>query len=176
MSRPVLWELHIQPMFRLVDRDHMLLLSSSQRRIDLFDYDQVVARCRTGVFQQWLKGHMPPVNVGGPWPEEWLALFDRWVSEGYRRLDTAAAEYSAGVNGGSVLLIATGEKPADEDEVWFERLSSAESPREYALVREAIGTTSDPSDFTVRERFVAAPGVTIVVVHDANGRHEVTIE
>jgi len=172
--RPVIWELHIVPMFRLIDRDHMLLLSGN-RRIDLYDYDQVVERSRTGVFQNWIRGHMPPLNVGGPWPAEWIALYERWVSGGFLRLASVSAEYTARLGAGMVTLIATGEKPADEDEVWFERLSTSESPREYALVREELGQPGDPSDFTVKERFAPTAGVSAVVVNDANGRHEVAI-
>jgi hypothetical protein len=173
--RAALWELHILPMFRLVDRDHMLLLSG-QRGLDLFDYQQVVDRCRTGVFQSWIRDHMPPPNTGGPWPPEWIALFDRWVSEGYRRLAGAEASYTAKDNGGTVMLIASGEKPSEDDEVWFERLSPADAPREYALVREAIGSPGgDTGEFTVRERFKRVAGVNVVVVHDAGGRHEVPI-
>ena len=173
-SRRVLWDLHILPMFRHLDRDHMLMLSGN-RRIDLFDYAQVVERSRTGVFQNWLRGHMPPVNAGGPWPEEWIALFDRWVSGGFLRLADVTAEYSAGRSGGMVTLVAAGEKPSDDDEVWFERVSSSESPREYKLVRDAIGEPGDPGDFTIRERFAATAGVDVVIVNDAEGRHEVKI-
>jgi hypothetical protein len=181
MNRPVIWELHILPMFRIVDRDHMLQLSSPKRRIDMFDYDQVVERCKSGVFQSWLRGHMPPVNVGGPWPDEWLALFDRWVEgvDGERkflRLAPVSGDYTATLNAGAVLLMATGEKPDDADEVWLERISMAESPREYALVREEVGTAKEAGEFTVRERFTPAAGVTTVIVTDAKGRHEVNIE
>lgn len=176
MSRAAIWELHIVPMFRLIDRDHMLQLEPPQQ-IDIYDYDQVVARCKTGVFQRWLHGHMPPSSVGGPWPEEWLALFDRWVKDGdgYARLGVIDAEYAASADGSNVLLFGTGEKPDGDDKVWFERLSKSETPREYALAREPIGTAGDTGDFTAREVFAATPGVTTVIVHDAKGRHEVPI-
>jgi hypothetical protein len=25
---------------------------------------------------------MPPASAGGPWPDEWIALFQRWIQEG----------------------------------------------------------------------------------------------
>lgn len=176
MSRTAIWELHIAPMFRLIDRDHMLLLDPPQR-VDLFDYDQVVARSKTGVMQRFLHGHMPPASVGGPWPDEWLALFDRWVTQDkFARLGPVSAEYGATLAGGQVTLVASGEKPGDDDKVWFERISHSETPREYALVREPIDSSTEPGDFITRERFTPAPGVTTVVVNDAKGRHEIPIE
>jgi len=26
---------------------------------------------------------MPPIEDGGPWPEEWIALFERWIAAGH---------------------------------------------------------------------------------------------
>jgi len=185
MTRQIIWELHILPMFRLVDRDHMMALSAGQR-LDLFNYDQVVKRAspepghetEMPIFQRWIRGHMPPANAGGPWPDEWIALFDRWVSGGFQRLAAVTADYGAGLNGGMVALVASGQKPGIDDQVWFERLSLSESPREYRLVREAIGEQDpdNPVEFTVRENFAATSGVQVVIVHDTNGPHEVTIE
>ena len=51
-------------------------------RVDLTSYVDVKAQARE--IQKHLKGEkalMPPINDGGPWPEEWIALFDRWIEE-----------------------------------------------------------------------------------------------
>ena len=38
-ERTPYWETHIRPMFRPLDREHMLTFVDESRRFDLFDYD-----------------------------------------------------------------------------------------------------------------------------------------
>src|ERR1700716_346578 len=83
-DRTPIFELHILPMFRQLDRQHMLRVNS---QLDLLDYDKVKANA--GVIVQFAGGDsptMPPSEVGGPWPSEWKALFGRWIAGGFRRL------------------------------------------------------------------------------------------
>src|SRR5262245_4312005 len=84
-ERNPIFELHIRPMFRLLDRQHMLL------GMDLWDYDSVKTHSAQILIK--LKGPgepqlsvMPPARTGGPWPSEWISLFDRWIQGGFRRL------------------------------------------------------------------------------------------
>jgi len=53
--------------------------------IDLTSYD--VVKGISGPILNRLKARdhkmMPPQADGGPWPDEWIALFERWISEGH---------------------------------------------------------------------------------------------
>ena len=67
-------------MFTDVDVAHMKKLA-----LDLSDYATV--KGNAAVIRDHLRGAdgtalMPPVTTSGPWPEEWIALFERWISEG----------------------------------------------------------------------------------------------
>lgn len=71
---------HISLMFRSMDVQHMGF------KFDLSDYDDV--KNFSEEILKSLKGLegrrvMPPIEDGGPWPEEWIALFERWIAEGY---------------------------------------------------------------------------------------------
>ena len=78
MARPTSFRLHIRPLFRQLDVSHM------DRFIDLTDYNDV--RAQSGNILNRLRGTgrlMPPKEDDGPWPEEWIALFERWIREGH---------------------------------------------------------------------------------------------
>src|ERR1041385_1294724 len=77
------WEIHIRPMFRLIDHDHMTSF------FDLFDYDAVVQNA-DDIVDAVSGGAMPPSSTGGPWPEEWVALFTRWRDAHCPRLGSAS--------------------------------------------------------------------------------------
>jgi len=76
-NRPTSFKLHIRPMFSEMDVQHM------KGAFDLSKYADVVKYA--GPILDRLKGVggavMPPAPEG-PWPEEWIALFERWVEEG----------------------------------------------------------------------------------------------
>jgi len=78
--RPTSYALHIRPLFTDTDVAHM-----RPGGIDLSAHADVKANSATiltrvgggpGV------GLMPPRSTTGPWPEEWIALFRRWIGEG----------------------------------------------------------------------------------------------
>jgi len=77
--RPTSFKLHIAQMFRKdPDINHMKPVG-----LDLSSYDDVKARANDILDR--LKdpdSPMPPVADGGPWPEEWISLFERWIGEG----------------------------------------------------------------------------------------------
>jgi hypothetical protein len=83
MNRPVSFGLHIRPLFRAdPDVTHM-----KRKSIDLSSYDDVrdnsdeILR-RLKLRDQYM---MPPASADGPWPDEWIALFERWIKEGYAK-------------------------------------------------------------------------------------------
>jgi hypothetical protein len=91
-ERNPIFELHIRPMFRLLDRQHMLRVG--QR--DLWDYNYVKRESAKILVK--LKGpgeggsRMPTQKTGGEWPSEWISLFDRWIQGGFRRLSLGKAK------------------------------------------------------------------------------------
>jgi hypothetical protein len=78
MNRPASYALHIKPLFRPLDIGHM-----DGFGVDLGTYDGV--KTNAAAILQSLKDKdapMPPAEDGGPWPDEWVALFERWIAEG----------------------------------------------------------------------------------------------
>ena len=82
-NRPVRYESHIRQMFRLIDHDNMLF------KFDLWNYDQVKANADKILQRIGVDRDMPPHTHGGPWPEEWVNLFQRWKDESFLRLELA---------------------------------------------------------------------------------------
>lgn len=167
------WELHIRPMFRLLDHERMLSSFLGDRRIDLFDYDQVRAKAARILsrLREEPPGCMPPDTHGGPWPEEWIALFARWSELGFPRLDVPSAQWEARRTGDKVRVTARGNKASVTDNVWLDIVGL--SPREYILHREP-GPESDPDTFEATDQFVDA-NVKSVWITDAEGRREIGI-
>lgn len=178
--RKIRWELHILPMMRTVDRDHMLRLGG-KRKIDLFDYDQVRARATpdtdgNNIFLKWIEsGHMPPPNGGGPWPDQWIALFKQWIADDYARLDLGEGTYTAVRTGGTVRVTANVQLPNVDDSAWLDRPNPNATPREYVLWHEPNGPPDEPFPSVATDSFDAGPEVTKVIINDKNGRHEVPI-
>lgn len=164
MRTPV-FELHIRPMFRLVDRDHMAY------ELDLFDYDQV-RHCADDILRH-LKADMPPSDAGGPWPKEWVALFERWCGSGFKRLELGRAAYRITVSGPRASLWATGTAPPGYA-AWLEIVAETDERRSYALQFEPPDApgSGQPSPFTLRDRFEASD-MRDVWVTDADGEHQV---
>ena len=144
-ERPPVFELHIRPLFRLLDRAHML--SHVAPGIDLWDLDAVWA-AREEILTR-LRGqgsqNMPGLPVGGPWPAEWITLFERWIATGS---DTAPghhlvlakpdAPYELKKLGGERRpLSAGGTAPPAGCRVWVRLDSAATGRRCYPLHLEA---------------------------------------
>jgi hypothetical protein len=122
MPRRTFFELHIRPMIREMDRQHMLQEGSQP---DLWDINVVKAKAKTILrFLESKKDEttMPPLAYGGPWPEEWVLLFNRWVNEGFPTLDLGAATgYTAQRAGALVVVTAAIQKPGPNFAVWPDR-------------------------------------------------------
>src|SRR5260370_38187406 len=72
---------------------------------------------------------MPPVSHGGPWPEEWVQLVHRWVSEGNRRLGLGTAtQVTAQPYGTVVSLTAEGIPLGANATVWLDPHTGAHEP------------------------------------------------
>lgn len=172
--RPLYFELHIRPLFRLLDRHNMLSPDVlGDRAFDLYAYEQV--RARLGMIAERLREEprdvMPPPRYGGPWPEEWIALFERWVREGCLRLDVPAARWNASRREGIVRVEAIGETADKNDAVWLDLVSVA--PREYIVYREPRGS-GPPAPFKAIDEF-RDDAVRSVWITDAEGRRELPI-
>jgi photosystem II stability/assembly factor-like uncharacterized protein len=81
VNRPTSFKLHIRPMFQEIDVQHMAHVGPAS--IDLTNYETVKAKAPQILAR--LKDPddpMPPTADDGPWPGEWIALFERWIAEG----------------------------------------------------------------------------------------------
>jgi hypothetical protein len=75
MNRPVSFALHIAPLFTSDQRACMI------HKFDLAKYADVKAH-GPKILQRITDGSMP-ADDSNPWPDEWTALFKRWIDEGF---------------------------------------------------------------------------------------------
>lgn len=169
MQRTPVFELHIRPLFRATDRAHMRV------QIDLSDYDQVVNNAERVLLH--LKGEddrplMPPTGSGGPWPAEWVRLFERWMATGCKRLELGAARYRFDKTAN--LLLATGTYPAAGYNGWLQIESETDTARVYVLYLEppdaAVAGGGGPFQL---EELVEGLETQSIHVHDSTGVHRV---
>jgi hypothetical protein len=66
------FERDIRPLFREKDHDSML------KHIDLWSYSDVQGR-QDAILERLRDGTMP---CDGPWPQERVAMFQRWIDSG----------------------------------------------------------------------------------------------
>lgn len=74
MTAPARFRHHIQPLFNEEQRGCML------GYLDLWSYDDV--RSNASLILTRVSDHSMPDDESGPWPDEWIALFKRWIDEG----------------------------------------------------------------------------------------------
>ena len=74
MNRPTSFALHIQPLFTSTQRSRMLKAFDLAKYEDVKQWSDKIARS--------LAGKTMPADASNPWPDEWIALFTRWVAEG----------------------------------------------------------------------------------------------
>jgi hypothetical protein len=188
-ARPAMFEIHIRPMFRSLDREHMSFA------LNLWKYFEAPPAQQEQFYRQVLNRLkaadpgvvMPPPDEGGPWPPEWLALFERWINEGMRRLDRATADAStlqaAGdPASGTVTITAAGTKPSAGHVVWIERsydperLFAADLADEFVLYQEQrVASAATPTPFSVSDFYQVPAGLSQVTVVDSGGKHVVPI-
>jgi hypothetical protein len=168
MRTPV-FELHIRPMFRVTDHEHMRV------QVDLWDYDQVANNAER------ILGHlkaeddwplMPPLGSGGPWPEEWVRLFQRWMETGFKRLELGSASYSFDQTASTI--VATGTFPSAGYAGWLQIETETDTARTYVLYFEppdaAVAGGAQP--FSLEELY-EGPETQSIDVQDSTGVHHV---
>ncbi|WP_328929936.1 hypothetical protein OG429_38740 [Streptomyces sp. NBC_00190] len=128
MRTPV-FELHIRPMFRATDKAHMGFA------FDLWDYNDVVANADAVLAR--LQSDMPPTATGGPWPEEWITLFQRWKDGARKRLDLGTAAFTLQQGTTKTTITATGTFPAAGVVGWLQLESETATSKTYVLHFEA---------------------------------------
>jgi hypothetical protein len=176
-DRIPVFELHILPMFRQLDRQHMLRVNGA---LDLWNYDSVKANApdiiaRAGAATP----SMPTSDVGGFWPTEWRAVFARWAASGFRRLSLGLGrDYKLVSSGGNRLTlsctVSIPNAPAGDSTAWFDivQLSPA-TYRLHVFPGEADPPAQDSIDIQVEE---SVPGGTAsVAVLDQSGSHNVAV-
>jgi hypothetical protein len=176
-GRPPIFELHIRPMFRLLDRVHMERLAAN-KRIDLWDYQQVKDKQAKIAALLADVSPMPTRNTGGPWPQEWIDLFVRWTQTEFGRLTPVA---------GSALQVT--KVAADRYELscgvtlpdatataWFDIQAASADAQVYELCVEPMPAAAPlPTAATVNERISGPLTTAEVVVIDSAGRHSLPI-
>jgi hypothetical protein len=127
---------------------------------------------------------MPVEGTGGPWPHEWVDLFNRWVDSDYARLELATTQTItvnkfAGSNPGTVFLAirVTGNLPAGQTyRVWVDFEFDRKTPFEYVVYQEVGGGNfADTFDYTTDLPFSAPEAIQTIVVRDASGLHTVSV-
>jgi hypothetical protein len=184
-ERYPVYELHIRPMFRLLEHEHMMTLVTPP--IDLWDLDTVWNK-RTDILER-LKDvgaqNMPGERMGGPWPAEWIALFERWIATGsdeapghHLVLAKPDAAAYAVERASSTLrkLTAAVTAPTKGCRVWFEVDSVSSDRRDYTLYLEPAfpAQEADPTVLRVVDTFGKGE-VTRLVIQDADGTQEVPV-
>jgi hypothetical protein len=167
MRTPV-FQLHILPMFRATDRQHMVW------KLDLWDYDEV--RNNADSILSYLKGEsklMPPVENGGPWPDEWVQLFQRWKDTGFKRLELGTAARCT-FDQGDKAILATGTYPAAGYQGWLQIETETDSSRTYVLYFEPpdAAVASGAASFDLTE-FYDGPDTQSIYVHDSTGVRQI---
>jgi hypothetical protein len=166
MRTPV-FELHILPMFRATDLEHM-----QAQRLNLSDYDEV-RRHADRILDKLTIDMPPPLGSGGPgpWPDEWVQLFRRWMESGFKRLELGTAEYTFRQTPTRVTIEATGTFPAAGYDGWLEIESETATSKTYVLHFEPpdapVAGAGQP--FSRRESYRISSATQAVLVHDSTG-------
>lgn len=160
MSRPI-FELHIQPLFRAMDRAHMLAT------LDLASYDDVVKH--SADILKRVRTDMPTVITGGPWPEEFVTIFKRWIDGGFKRLELGAGTLTLSDIGARSYLIAAGTYPAAGYRGWLQLEHESQNELRFALYFDKPDPllAGNPPKFQIRERFTRGALQRIFVRHAA---------
>jgi hypothetical protein len=183
-QRPPVFELHIRPMFRLLDREHMLTLI--EPGFDLWKLERVW-EMRNDILLR-LRGeggqNMPGLAVGGPWPAEWIDLFERWT-QNPNADDIGHHLVLAQPDGPYQLQPASGDKrrlrakvvaPSAGCRAWFALDSITPGQREYTLYLEPPLPAQPPGERPLPALELFEKGdATKLVVHDAAGTHELPV-
>jgi hypothetical protein len=172
MRTPV-FELHILPMIRATDREHML-----NRNLDLWDYDTLVQHADEVEARVGDAKDMPTARTGGPWPDVWIELFRRWRATNFKRLVMGTAEYTFRETGTSpsAIVQAKGTFPAAGYKGWLQIEAETLTEKTYVLYFEAPDdATEEPGvPFTITESYrvpTGSPERRQIFVRDKEAHH-----
>jgi hypothetical protein len=76
-NRPVSYKIHLQPLFT---DEQQTCMQAGPTGFDLKKYEDV--RDRAARIYGRLSDKTMPADDSGPWPDEWIGLFKRWMDEG----------------------------------------------------------------------------------------------
>ncbi|HEY6258922.1 MAG TPA: hypothetical protein VIY51_24360 [Xanthobacteraceae bacterium] len=181
-ERTPVFEMHIRPLFRLLDRQHMLRVRSD---LDLWNYDAVKSFATViGRKIGQPNPSMPTADAGGAWPSEWVALFNRWAQGGFRRLAPAAGrDYKLvkAADGRCTLSCKVDIPDTDQGDsvAWLDVVSAGPPTASYQLLvypGEVVPPAAQTIEVTCLERVDPASAAAGVTVVDANGTHIVNLE
>ena len=179
-DRTPIFEMHILPMFRLLDRLHMKRVNQN---LDLWDYDSVKANASQIVTRALGdQPSMPTASTGGAWPSEWRNIFQRWIDGGFRRLSLGTGQnYKLAKSGNDFVLSCSVAIPASPDRdaaAWFDIVNpgpTAATYRLYLFPGDAVPPATNTFNVTAQERVDAAAAANGVTVIDAAGSRSVTV-
>lgn len=165
MRTPV-FELHIRPLIRLIDREGMLWA------FDLFDYDQLVQHAEQIADRSAVD--MPPLTKGGPWPQEFVDIFRRWMVTGFKRLELGVGTYSWSATSTSATVNAKGTFPKPGYKGWLHLEEETVNSRTYLLYFEAPDEpqAGNASPFVFKDKYTG-PADTQIFIRDLNGIHQI---
>jgi hypothetical protein len=183
------FELHIRPLFRSLDREHMSFA------FNLWQYPEGPGSDPITFFTlilNRLKASapdvvMPPPYAGGPWPTEWIDLFERWLAAGAPRLELALLDPShlLAVREPGTLLVrldASVILPSPGYVAWFERRFaddrqfSPELADEFIVYQRSLAVVSPASTTSnVQDYFELAGTIASVKVVGSNGTFNLTV-
>jgi hypothetical protein len=180
-DRTPVFELHILPLFRQLDRQHML--SVTNKKLDLWSYDSVKAQA-DGIVTRACSSmpSMPTQDVGGAWPSEWRALFTRWIAGGFRRLSLGQGQNYKLVKSDTDFVlscdVAIPNAPDGDSTAWFDIVDPGPAAATYRLwvfAGEAVPPATDTISFSAQENVDPAAAANGVTVIDASGTHRITV-
>jgi len=180
MNRAPVFELHIRPMFRLLDRDHMLRLIGA---FDLWDLGQVWERRHVILERIKNRADMPGDRYGGPYPDEWIAVFERWMATGtdaepghHLVLATSHGAYQVQSLGGMKRRISVQVAvPFAGCHAWFDLQGADATERRYTLYLEPPYPVVPPAPQMMEAKDTFAKDAPDIVVTDALGAHNVAV-
>lgn len=123
---------------------------------------------------------MPPVANGGPWPQEWIALLQRWKDSGFPRLElgkVVAPGYTATHAGSKIVLRGSGTLPDGNYQAWLEPVVEEGKARSYVHYWQPLAgqAPAPPRPFSLVESFAPPTPPTFIVIRDADGDHSVPV-
>lgn len=130
---------------------------------------------------------MPPPYAGGPWPKEWVDLFERWLAAGAPRLDLATLDstHLTAVRQPGTPLIQLSvpvSLPSPGHVAWLERRwvatrqFSPEAADEFVVYERKMTTVPAAATSSTIEDFLELPtGITTVKLTGKNGTFTVPV-